>query len=74
MRGSPQVMLELCDAARRLGMGQKELEAMIATGQVEALRGEFLCLIPRREVERLTKSTTSRFADGPALSSRDAGS
>jgi hypothetical protein len=47
-------MLELCDAARRLGMGQKELEAMIATGQVEALRGEFLCLIPRREVERLT--------------------
>jgi hypothetical protein len=62
-------MLELCDAARRLGMGQKELEAMIATGQVEALRGEFLCLIPRREVERLMKSLIARGgvrAFGPA--------
>lgn len=55
MRRSPQVMLELCDAARRLGLTQKELEAMIAAGQVEALRGEFLCIIPMREVERLTK-------------------
>jgi hypothetical protein len=53
MRRSPQVMLELCDAARRLGLTQKELEAMIAAGQVQALRGEFLCIIPMREVERL---------------------
>lgn len=47
-------MLELCDAAKRLGLSQKALEAMIAAGQVEALRGEFLCIIPMREVERLT--------------------
>ncbi|HEY8863526.1 MAG TPA: hypothetical protein VIO37_05085 [Candidatus Dormibacteraeota bacterium] len=56
MRPSPQVMLELSDAAKRLGLRQKELEAMIATGQVEALRGEFLCIIPLREVERLIRS------------------
>jgi hypothetical protein len=49
-------MLELSDAAKRLGLRQKELEAMIATGQVEALRGEFLCIIPLREVERLIRS------------------
>ena len=49
-------MLDLCDAARRLGLSQKELEAMIAAGQVEALRGEFLCIIPLREVERLIRS------------------
>jgi hypothetical protein len=50
-------MLELCDAAKRLGLSQKELEAMIAAGQVEALRGEFLCIIPMREVERLTRAS-----------------
>jgi hypothetical protein len=49
-------MLELCDAAKRLGLSPKELETMIAAGQVEALRGEFLCIIPMREVERLKSS------------------
>jgi hypothetical protein len=52
-------MLDLCDAARRLGLSQKELEAMIAAGQVEALRGEFLCIIPMREVERLKSLKSS---------------
>lgn len=57
MRRSHQVMLELCDAAKRLGLRPKELEAMIAAGQVEALRGEFLCIIPIREVKRLTRAS-----------------
>ena len=60
MRRSPQVMFELCDAAKRLGLSQKELEAMIAAGQVEALRGEFLCIIPMREIERLKSSLSQR--------------
>jgi hypothetical protein len=53
-------MLELCDAAKQVGLSQKELESMIAAGQVEALRGEFLCIISIREVERLKSLSVSK--------------
>jgi excisionase family DNA binding protein len=53
MKGPAQVMLSLNEAAMRLGVGRIELEALIADGEIEALRGEFLCLIPTREIKRL---------------------
>jgi excisionase family DNA binding protein len=53
MKRESQVMLSLNEAARRLGVGRIELEALIADGEIEALRGEFLCLIPVREINRL---------------------
>jgi hypothetical protein len=53
-----QVMLSLNEAAARLGVSRAALEAMIAEGQVEALRGEFLCIMPKREVKRLLRGTS----------------
>jgi excisionase family DNA binding protein len=53
-------MLSLNEAANRLGVSRTELEAMIADGQVEALRGEFLCIIPTREVKRLLNADQPR--------------
>jgi excisionase family DNA binding protein len=53
MKGESQVMLSLNEAATRLGVGRIELEALIADGEIEALRGEFLCCIPIREINRL---------------------
>jgi excisionase family DNA binding protein len=55
-----QVMLSLNEAASRLGVSRAELEAMIADGQIEALRGEFLCIIPTREVKRLLNTDQAR--------------
>jgi hypothetical protein len=55
MKGPSQVMLSLNEAATRLGVSRIQLEAMIANGQVSALRGEFLCIIPKREVKRLLR-------------------
>lgn len=56
-----QVMLSLNEAAIRLGVSRIQLEAMIADGQIEALRGEFLCVIPMREVRRLLKADQPRW-------------
>jgi excisionase family DNA binding protein len=53
-------MLSLNEAASRLGVSRAELEAMIADGQIEALRGEFLCIIPTREVKRLLNTDQAR--------------
>jgi hypothetical protein len=53
MKRPSQVMLSLNEAAMRLGIGRIELEALIADGEIDALRGEFLCLIPVREINRL---------------------
>jgi excisionase family DNA binding protein len=60
MAGPSHVMLSLNEAANRLGVSRTELEAMIADGQVEALRGEFLCIIPTREVKRLLNADQPR--------------
>jgi len=60
MKGESQVMLSLNEAAARLGVGRIELEALIADGEIEALRGEFLCLIPIREINRLLSGNQPR--------------
>jgi hypothetical protein len=62
-----QVMLSLNEAATRLGLSRVELEAMIADGQVEALRGEFLCIIPMREVKRLLNANQPRWRSKTSL-------
>jgi hypothetical protein len=60
MKGESQVMLSLNEAATRLGVGRIELEALIADGEIEALRGEFLCGIPIREINRLLSGNQPR--------------
>ena len=60
MKRDSQIMLSLNEAAARLGVGRIELEALIAEGEIEALRGEFLCLIPRREINRLLSGNQPR--------------
>jgi hypothetical protein len=60
MKGESHVMLSLNEAARQLGVSRIELEARIADGEVEALRGEFLCIIPTKEIKRLLNADQPR--------------
>jgi len=48
-----QYVLTLGEAAMRLNMSRRELDAVIARGQVKTLPIEFGCVIPTSEVERL---------------------
>jgi excisionase family DNA binding protein len=68
MKGESQVMLSLNEAARRLGVSRIELEALIADGEIEALRGEFLCLIPIREINRLLSANQPRSRSKASVS------
>jgi hypothetical protein len=61
MRRSPHVMLDLCDAAKRLGLSQKALDAMIAAGQVDACEARF-CASSRCEKSRGSSDLT-RWSD-----------
>jgi excisionase family DNA binding protein len=60
MTRQSQVMLSLNEAAIRLGVSRLELEALIADGEIQALRGEFLCLIPTGEIKRLVREDQPR--------------
>jgi hypothetical protein len=48
------LVLSLGEAAACLGVSRTELEAMIERGGVETLQGEFIRMVPTREVERLS--------------------
>jgi excisionase family DNA binding protein len=47
-------VLSLGEAAARLGISRRELQAMIAAGKIEALPTGFTRTNPTSEVERLT--------------------
>lgn len=49
----PVLVLTIGEAATRLGLTRRELEAMIERGEVATLKGEFIRVIPATEVERL---------------------
>jgi ferric-dicitrate binding protein FerR (iron transport regulator) len=51
-------VLTLGEAAIRLGVSCAELEALIASGQVDTLPIEFGRVVPRHEVERLLKAAS----------------
>jgi hypothetical protein len=46
------------DEAGRLGMSRSQAVSMIDRGLVEAMRTGFARMIPRREVERLERSSS----------------
>jgi excisionase family DNA binding protein len=48
-------VLSLGEAAARLGISRRELEAMIAAGKIEALPTGFTRMIPTTEVKRLLR-------------------
>jgi len=52
---TPEYVLTLGEAAARLGMSRRELETMVERGEVATLQGEFIRVIPTREVERLRR-------------------
>jgi excisionase family DNA binding protein len=53
-----EYVLTLGEAAGRLGVSRKTLEAMIDAGKIEALPTGFTRMIPTREVQRLAGKAT----------------
>lgn len=52
-RSTAEYVLTLGEAATRLSMSRRELEAMVERGEVAALQGEFIRVIARCEFARL---------------------
>ncbi len=50
-------VLTLGEAAARLGVSRRELEAMIAAGKIEALPTRYTRTIPTSEIKRLQRSS-----------------
>jgi excisionase family DNA binding protein len=56
-RHEPVLVLSLGEAATRLGISRTEIEAMIASGALEALPTGYTQMIPKREIERLKSNS-----------------
>lgn len=59
-REESTAVVSLAEAAAQLGLGRRELEAMIAAGKVEVVSvGDWTRMIPASEVKRLAKGHLS---------------